>query len=142
MRYEIPEQKKHIYQTTFAIRWGDMDAMGHVNNASYFRYMESARIDWALSIGAYPVAGAGEQGFLVVNAFCNFYRQLAYPCEVLLRMYASDPGRTTFESWVTMARREEPETICATGGATIIWVDYAQQKALALPDWLRQLVQD
>ena len=28
------------------IRWGDMDALGHVNNTVYFRYMEQARIEW------------------------------------------------------------------------------------------------
>jgi acyl-CoA thioester hydrolase len=33
------------------LRWGDMDAMGHVNNAQYFRYLETARIDWMRSMG-------------------------------------------------------------------------------------------
>ncbi len=39
MRFEIPEAKKRIFEMTIPIRWGDMDAMGHVNNTVYFRYM-------------------------------------------------------------------------------------------------------
>ena len=34
MRIEIPEQKKLVFESRLPIRWGDMDAMGHVNNAS------------------------------------------------------------------------------------------------------------
>ncbi len=138
MRIEIPEQKKLVYEMTIPIRWGDMDAMGHLNNGTYFRYMETARIDWMRSIGFQPDPKG--EGMVIVNAFCNFYRQIEYPGDVLLRMYVSDPARTTFESWATMARAEAPDVICAAGGATTIWVDFPAQKAKPLPDWLRALV--
>ena len=59
-----------------------------------------------------------------------------------LKTYASDPGRTTVETWATMARVDAPEVICAAGGATMIWVDFPKQKAITLPDWVRALVQD
>ncbi len=138
MRLELPEHKKLVFEVTIPIRWGDMDAMGHLNNVSYFRYMETCRIDWLQSIGA-PLDTAGE-GVVIVNAFCNFYRQLTYPGNVLVRMYVSDPARTTFETWVTMQRTDAPGTLYAAGGATTIWVDFPKQKALALPDWLRARV--
>jgi acyl-CoA thioester hydrolase len=138
MRYLIPAHKKRIFGMTIPIRWGDMDAMGHLNNTSYFRYMETCRIDWMASRDSVPSDAA--EGIVIVNAFCNFYRQLTYPGDVVLTMYASDPARTTFETWVTMARSEEPGVVCAEGGATTIWVDHAAQKAKALPDWLRALV--
>ena len=35
-----------VHTTTVPIRWGDMDAQGHVNNTVYFRYMEQARVEW------------------------------------------------------------------------------------------------
>ncbi len=141
MRIEIPAKKKLVYEMSIPIRWGDMDAMGHLNNGTYFRYLETARIDWINSLGVSTNAPKGE-GMVIVNAFCNFYRQLEYPGSVLLKMYVSDPGRTTFESWGTMARADAPDVVCAEGGATTIWVDYAKQKALTLPDWLRTLVSD
>jgi acyl-CoA thioester hydrolase len=137
MRIEIPEKKKLVYETSIPIRWGDMDAMGHLNNTTYFRYLEIGRIDWMHSLGHEPMPEG--QGIVIVNAFCNFYRQIEYPGDVLLKMYVSDPGRTTFESWATMARADAPDVICAAGGATTIWIDVAKQKALALPDWLREL---
>lgn len=135
MKIEIPENKKQVFEMTFPVRWGDMDAMGHVNNTVYFRYLEMARVDWMQSLGGPPDPGG--QGPVIVNAFCNFYKQLEYPDQVLLRMYVSDPGRTSFETWATMARVDQPEVICAAGGATTVWVDFPQQKSTPLPDWLR-----
>ena len=138
MKLELPATKKRVHTLSIPIRWGDMDAMGHLNNGSYFRYMETARIDWMRSIGFEPHPSG--EGMVIVNAFCNFYRQLEYPGDVLLKMYASDPARTTFETWATMARADAPEVICPAGGATTIWVDFPKQKAMALPEWLRTLV--
>ena len=140
MKIELPELKKQVYETRFPVRWGDMDAMGHVNNAQYFRYLETARIDWMHGMGLNPDPAG--QGPVIVNAFCNFYQQLAYPDEVLLKMFVSDAGRTTFETWATMERVEQPGRICAAGGGPVIWVDFPLQKAAQLPDWVRALVTD
>ena len=138
MKIDIPDQKKLVFETHIAVRWGDMDAMGHVNNAMYFRYLESTRLDWFRQIGFQPDPQG--QAPVIVNAFCNFYRQLEYPDDMLLKMYVSDPARTTFESWITIEKADQPGVICAAGGATTIWVDFPKQKAVDLPDWMRQLV--
>ncbi|GAB3473631.1 acyl-CoA thioesterase [Polaromonas eurypsychrophila] len=138
MKIEIPESKKQVFEMRMPIRWGDMDAMGHVNNTSYFRYLETVRIDWMYSIGCVPDPKG--EGPVIVNAFCNFYKQLEYPGDILIRMYASDPGRTTFETWGTMERIDQPGVIYAAGGATTIWVDFPSQKAVTLPDWMRSIV--
>jgi acyl-CoA thioester hydrolase len=138
MRYEIPEVKKLVYEMLIPIRWGDMDAMGHLNNTTYFRYLEIVRVDWLRQFNAEPKP-VGE-GPVIVNAFCNFYKQLEYPGDVLIKMYASDPGRTTFETWATMEPADNPGVIHAAGGATTIWVDFPKQKAVELPAWLREMV--
>lgn len=138
MKIEIPEKKKLVYEMTMPIRWGDMDAMNHVNNTSYFRYLETCRIDWFRSINV--VLDSSGDGLVIVNAFCNFYQQLEYPGDIRVKMYASDPGRTTFETWATIERVDQPGKIYASGGATTIWVNFPTQKAASLPDWLRQIV--
>ena len=138
MKIEIPEAKKQVFELLLPIRWGDMDAMGHVNNTVYFRYMETTRIEWMRSVGCNPDPQG--QGPVIVNAFCNFYKQLEYPGDVLVKMFVSDPGRTTFETWCTLERADQPGVVCAAGGATTIWVDMPQQKAVTLPDWMRALV--
>ncbi len=138
MRYLVPAAKKLTHEARIPIRWGDMDAMGHVNNTVYFRYLETARIDWLCLIGAAPnPLGLGP---VIVNAFCNFYRQLAHPGELLARHYVSDPARTSFETWITLERLDQPGVICAEGGATTLWMDGPAAKAVALPDWVRELV--
>ena len=138
MKFEIPEIKKKVHEMIIPIRWGDMDAMGHVNNTVYFRYLETVRIDYFQSIGCEP--NPQGQGPVIVNAFCNFYKQLEYPGDIRLKMYTSDPARTTFETWATMERVDLPGVIYAAGGATTIWVDFPKQKAIDLPDWIRKIV--
>src|SRR5438105_255797 len=137
MRFDLPEAKKLVHQTTFPVRWGDMDAMGHVNNTSYFRYMEIVRIEWLDSMGE-KLNAATVEGLVIVNAFCTFHRQFEYPGNILARLYVSDPGRSSFESWTTMTRVEEPEAVYASGGATIVWSDYTKQKSVPLPEWVRK----
>ena len=138
MKIEIPARKNLVYEMQIPIRWGDMDAMNHLNNTSYFRYLETCRIDWMQSIGCQPDAQG--EGPVIVNAFCNFYKQLEYPGQVLMKMYVSDPGRTTFETWGTMERLDQPGVLYAAGGATTIWVDFPNRRAKTLPDWMRQIV--
>ncbi|OYU32155.1 MAG: thioesterase [Comamonadaceae bacterium PBBC2] len=138
MKFELPAHKKFVHQLVIPIRWGDMDAMGHVNNTVYFRYLETIRIDWFEAIGC-QVNPQG-QGPVIVNAFCNFYKQFEYPGDILAKLYVSDPGRTTFESWCTLERADQPGVVFAAGGATTIWVDFPQQKAVTLPDWVKDLV--
>jgi acyl-CoA thioester hydrolase len=121
MRFELPEDKKLVHETRIPIRWGDMDAMGHVNNTVYFRYLEIVRVEWLDSLG-HPPSPDG-QGPVIVNAFCNFHRQLAYPGEILAKHYVSNPGRSSFDTWITLERLDEPAVIYASGGATTVWQD-------------------
>lgn len=138
LRFEIPEQKKLVHEMRIPIRWGDMDVMGHVNNTVYFRYMEIVRLAWLDAIGM-PVNPQGE-GPVIVNAFCNFYRQFEYPGEVLARQYVGNPGLSSLDSYVTMERSDRPGEIDAAGGARLVWVDSPRQRSVPLPDALRALV--
>jgi len=60
MRFDLPEAKKLTLEMLIPIRWGDMDAMGHVNNTIYIRYLEIIRIEWLHQVvGAPDAAGEG-----------------------------------------------------------------------------------
>ena len=135
MRFELPENKKLVHEMVVPIRWGDMDAMAHVNNTIYFRYLEIARIEWLRSIGC-DLNPRG-LGAVIINAFCTFQKQLEYPGDILVKMYASDIGRSSFETWGTIERVDQPGLLYATGGATTVWVDFPAQKSVPLPDWVR-----
>lgn len=138
MRFDIPEQKKLTYEMVIPIRWGDMDAMSHVNNTIYFRYMETIRIEWMHSIGG--AADPRGEGFVIVNAFCNFIRQLEYPGDVMAKHYVANPGRTSFDTFITLERTDEPGVLYATGGATTVWIDFPAKKSLPLPAAIRALL--
>lgn len=139
MRLEIPDRKKLTLEMVIPIRWGDMDAMGHVNNTVYFRYFETVRIEWLHKVcGGLDPQG---EGALIVNAFCNFIKQLEYPGDVLARHYVANPGRSSFDTFTTLERTDVPGVIYASGGATAVWVNFKQQKSMPLPGWVRDLVE-
>ena len=139
MRLEIPERKKLTFEMVIPIRWGDMDAMGHVNNAMYFRYLEVVRIEWLYRVSGPP--NLGGEGYVIANAFCNFLRQLEYPGEVLAKHYVANPGRSSFDTFITLERGDEPGVLCASGGATVVWMNLAQGRSAPLPQALRRLLE-
>jgi acyl-CoA thioester hydrolase len=138
MRFDLPEEKKLVYEMVIPIRWGDMDAMGHVNNTIYFRYLEIVRIEWLHSVGGAPDPQG--DGPVIVNAFCNFIRQLEFPGELLAKHYVANLGRSSFDTFITLERTDQPGLIYANGGATTVWVNFREQKSVPLPDWLRKLI--
>jgi acyl-CoA thioester hydrolase len=136
MRFELPAEKKLVHELVIPVRWGDMDAMGHVNNTLYFRYMEIVRLDWIFKIGgSTDLSGSGP---VIVNAFCNFLRQLTFPGDARVTMYVAEPGRSSFETYHTIERCDEPGVVYAEGGARTVWTDYAAKKSAPMPDWFRR----
>jgi acyl-CoA thioester hydrolase len=97
------------------------------------------RLEWLYKVGA-AANPSTEQGPLIVNAFCNFVRQLEFPGDVLAKHYVTNPGRSSFDTYITLERVDEPGVVYAEGGATTVWSDYAAKKSAPLPDWLRDLV--
>ncbi|TDM09448.1 MAG: thioesterase [Ideonella sp. MAG2] len=140
MRFELPRQKKLAFEMNIPIRWGDMDAMGHVNNTVYFRYFETVRVEWMHQMGGPPDPGG--EGPVIVNAFCNFLKQLEYPGTVLARLYVANPGRSSFDTFITLERADQPGVVYAEGGATTVWMDFPSGKSAPMPDWLRALVSE
>ncbi|HTN64842.1 MAG TPA: thioesterase family protein [Burkholderiaceae bacterium] len=132
-------EKKLVHITRLAIRWGDMDAAGHVNNTVYFRYMEQARIDWLSAIGCEP--NRQGEGPVIVNARCTFLRQLKYPGEIEILTYVGVPGRSSFETMQEIRRVDTPDVLAAEGGAKVVWVNYAQEKSVALAPQMRARLQ-
>lgn len=128
-----------VYEMQIPIRWGDMDAMGHVNNTVYFRFMEQARISWFDEMGFRPNP-AGE-GPVIVNAACTFARQFEYPGTVLARHYVGALGRSSILTYVDMLRTDDPDVVYAHGSAKVVWVNFQQQKSVPMPDTIRNLMQ-
>lgn len=131
--------RKLVHTTLIPIRWGDMDAMGHVNNTVYFRYAEQARIEWMASLG-FLTDRAGQGSPVIVNASCSFLIPFTYPGTVELRTYLGHPGRSSVPSYFEM-RLAGGDEVYAEGAAKIVWTDAATGKSMPLPALMRALAE-
>jgi acyl-CoA thioester hydrolase len=136
----LPHHRKFLHTSLCPIRWGDMDAQGHVNNTVYFRYMEQARIEWLERFG-WPGSSSDPMVIVTVNAACTYLLPLTYPAAVETRVFASKPGRSSVETWYEM-RVAGDDVLCAEGSAKLVWVDAASGKSRPLPDALRAALVD
>ncbi|MBS1189038.1 MAG: Thioesterase superfamily [Rhodocyclaceae bacterium] len=128
------EDRKLIHVTRIPIRWGDMDAYGHVNNTIYFRYMEQARVEWleAMDIVVRPRGEAP----VIINASCTFLVPMTYPGTVEVRTYIGELGRSSIPTYVEM-RLEGDATLYAEGAAKVVWMDTATGKSVPIPEYVR-----
>ena len=135
MKLELPAGMKLVHEMRIPVRWGDLDAMGHVNNTTVFRYFETSRIEWLRDLGV--VLARDAVAPLMANGFCNFRRQIEFPGELVARHFAGVPGRSSLDTGFTLARAEAPELVCADGGATLVWFDFRTQRSVPVPEPVR-----
>lgn len=128
-----------VHTTIQSIRWGDMDAMNHVNNTIYFRYMEQARIEWLEAIG-YATGQKHEESPVIVNASCTFLIPLTYPGDVEVRMFAGAPGRSSLPTHYEL-RLLGDERLHAEGDAKMVWISTLDGRSVALPEKMRNFVE-
>lgn len=114
------------------IRWGDLDALGHVNNVVYFQFCESARIAYfeALELDRFKQRATDGPG--MVSANLNFRRQLHYPGSVRVAAHVTRIGEKSYTLAYTITDLADG-TLVADGDSVCVWVDYAAGKALPLP---------
>lgn len=132
----MEHKKKLIHVCRMPIRWGDMDAYGHVNNTVYFRYMEQARVEWIEAMGI--IVRPGGTGPVIINASCTFLKPMNYPGMVEVRTYAGHPGRSSVQTHVEMLIEDE---LFAEGAAKIVWMDTQTGKSAAIPDTVRAVLE-
>ena len=126
------------------VRWGDMDAFGHVNNAAYFTYCESARIAYFDAVELEQARQAPRHGPALAQASCNFRRQVHYPASLEAGARTSRIGGKSFTLDYLIRRRDparpdrhDGEVVC-DGSSVVVWVDYATGAAIPIPDTLRR----
>src|SRR5438034_11132032 len=129
-------QKKLVHVEHIAIRWGDMDAMGHVNNAVYFRYMEQARISWFDSL--VPEGEAWKStGIVIANASCNFKRAINYPGTVEIQVYIGTPGGSSVPTFYELSINGQ---LYADGAATVVFTDMQSHKPIRIAQPLPEVI--
>lgn len=121
------------HEKTFTIAWGDMDALGHVNNGRYFDYFQEARIEWLSSLN---ISMSGQTGPVVIHVSATFLKPVIYPARVSLY---SDISHIGTSSIVMEHRLYQEHILMAEGISKIVWVDYAAGKSVPLPELFSSL---
>ena len=119
------------------VRWGDMDALGHVNNMSFVRYAEQARVEVLDALGPDWTAGA-DGGPLVVALRAEYRRPVVYPAVVLVALHVGHVGRTSFRLDGVMALEGDDGPAVARVDATLVWAARATGRPAPLPDAVRR----
>lgn len=121
---------------TFSINWGDMDALGHVNNARYFDYFQEARIEWMSGI---QLDMKQKQGPVLIHTACTFHKPVVYPAVLTLKSNLHSLGNT---SLIMEHHLFQHDTLMAKGESKIVWVDFVSGKPVRVPEVIRVLFHD
>lgn len=79
---------RHLHNCS--VRWSDMDAFGHVNNVTFLRYLEEARMDFSLTVGQRSLRAPGSNVAVVARHAIAYLRPLRYRAEpVAVEMWVS-----------------------------------------------------
>lgn len=118
------------------IAWGDMDAMGHVNNIVYFRYFETARITCFAELGLGRIEQSGDVGPILHSASCRYRIPLTHPDTVTVGAQIGDVGEDRFVMRYRAVSHRHGAT-AADGESLIVTFSYATNTKATVPDDLR-----
>jgi acyl-CoA thioester hydrolase len=119
------------FETQIDVRWGEMDALRHVNNTVYFRYFEDARVRLFFAMG---LDGAANRYGVLAHASCDFLKPLMYPARVTVGMKCVRVGRTSLELDCWIADAGDPETLHARGRNVLVCADGATGRPVPWTD--------
>ena len=120
-----------VYKKIIPLRWGDQDAMNHLNNTLYFRLMEEARICWFHDNDI--LASAGSDGPILAHASCDFLKPMTYPCDALVTQTVTRVGRSSMDLDMTIEGDEAEPVLYARGRNVLVWMNYGNGRSVPWP---------
>ena len=125
--------------SSITTRWNDNDPYGHVNNAVYYFWFDSAVNRYLIEQGALDIGKSDVIG-LVVQTSCEYFAPIAFPDLVEARIRVEKLGRTSVTYGVGLFRGEE-KTASAAGRFTHVYVDRESRRPTPLPVPLRSALE-
>jgi acyl-CoA thioester hydrolase len=125
----------------FPVAWGEMDALGHVNNIAYFRYFESARVAYLTKIDFIDPEQNNGVAAILASTQCDFRKALAYPDTVAIGARTIEIGddRFTMEYRLVSHRLQK---IAAEGKGVVVAYNYREKRKAELPEAIRTNIQE
>jgi acyl-CoA thioester hydrolase len=119
------------------VRWGDMDARGHVNNTVYYRYFESSRIALLRFLNIYEQPTEVRVGPILSFQSCYYKAPLTYPDTVIVgaKIVGVEVSKIIIKHVIYSKKLKKK---AAEGEAHIVWYDYDKKKKARITNNLRQ----
>lgn len=106
-----------VFRWSMPVRWGDLDALNHVNNAVYFRYLEEARVQLFAQAGT---ALPPNRITLLAHVSCDFLRPVLYPATVVVSQVLTRVGRSSLSMDTLIECEGEPGVAYAKGRQVMV----------------------
>ena len=121
---------------TQPVQWGDQDLFGHVNNTVYFRWYETARVEYWYKSGLHELMQPRGLGPILASVSCDYKKQIRYPDTIRVGAKIAKMGLSSviFEHAVFS---EEHGTIAATGKSVIVLFNYEKQHPVPIEGDIR-----
>ena len=119
------------YKTPIAIRFSDIDAVGHVNNAIYLTYFEEARLKYWREAIEWDIS---KSGVIVGRSEVNYLKPITLRDEIFCYVRTTRIGNSSFDIMHVLVKlTEHGEEICTTGKTVCISYDYTANKSVSIP---------
>lgn len=128
--------KNRIFKLDIDVRFRDLDALGHVNNAVYFTYFEEGRKSFFDDL--YPEHDPYDFRFILAHIRCDFIRQATLKDRLTLHMAAGDIGRKSFKLYYELTDRNDSEIVFAKAESVQVCYDYKSNETVRVSDELKQ----
>ena len=121
-----------IFDFDLPMRWADADALNHLNNANYFRYMEEGRIRMFFEG---KVQQSARYSPVVVHCSCDFKKPITYPAQIRVSHRVERIGRSSMEHSVDISviQGDGQLELCAQGKSIMVWMDFELNRSHPLP---------
>jgi acyl-CoA thioester hydrolase len=141
-----PDAAQYRYRLPVQVRFRDTDAMGHINNAVYLTYFESARAGYYRAVTGRSFEGIDEHpvSLILARATVDFRAQAYFGETLLVACRTSWLGRSSFCTAYRITAAEDTVRgagrLIAEGETVLVTFDYAAQRPVPIPaDLLAQL---
>lgn len=130
-----------LYRMPMELRWRDLDAFNHVNNASFLTFLEEARIRWFASLGTEWVTETIAP--LLAAVQINYRRPIPYPSDIVIELFAERVGNSSVTVGHRILRQADPAcaedaVLYADGHVVMVWIDRMSGRPTALPESVRK----
>lgn len=120
---------------TVPTRWNDNDHYGHVNNATYFEYLDTAVNGWLMRATGTDIRDLPAIG-IVASVSCEFYREVGFPDELEIALLTERIGTSSVTYGLDVFRTGDP-TLRAAGRFVHVYVDAVTRRPIPIPEVVR-----